>query len=115
MNEALTNDLQQLDAILEAVKQQGVEYLHRLSHRPTSARYASGAGRLPSHGIGTKQALIDFNDRFEPSIIASSGPRYWGFVTGGSTPAAIAGDWLTSVYDQNTQAIKGHGDISANI
>lgn len=115
MNEVLKNDLLQLDSILEVVKQSGIDYLHQLAERPTSAKPASGDGRLPEKGMGTKKALNVFNDRFEPSLVASSGPRYWGFVTGGSTPAAIAGDWLTSVYDQNTQAIKGHGDVSANI
>ena len=35
-----------------------------------------------------------------PGIVATSGPRYFGFVTGGALPAAVAADWLAAVWDQ---------------
>jgi glutamate/tyrosine decarboxylase-like PLP-dependent enzyme len=37
----------------------------------------------------------------EPGLIASAGPRYFGFVIGGSYPVGVAAEWLTAAWDQN--------------
>lgn len=116
MNQQLNSDLQQLDTLFDAVKTQALDYLRHLDARPTSTSHAVHYDdALALDGAGSLAALAEFNRRFEPLMVAASGPRYWGFVTGGTTPAAIVGDWLTSVYDQNTQSSVGDGDISANI
>jgi glutamate/tyrosine decarboxylase-like PLP-dependent enzyme len=35
-----------------------------------------------------------------PGIVTTTGPRYFGFVTGGALPASIAAEWLTAIWDQ---------------
>ncbi|MEY8761130.1 pyridoxal phosphate-dependent decarboxylase family protein [Chryseobacterium tongliaoense] len=117
MKTYLENDWSQIDNLLEKVKEQGLSYLNTISDRRTTVdqNLIPDIKEIPESGYGTEKALEIFNEKFEPVIVASSGPRYWGYVTGGSTPASIAGDWLASVYDQNTQSLNEQGDASAVI
>jgi glutamate/tyrosine decarboxylase-like PLP-dependent enzyme len=59
-------------------------------------------GPLPEAGDAPADVIEALAAGAEPGLVASSGPRYFGFVTGGTLPAALAADWLTSAWDQNT-------------
>ncbi|MEN2414056.1 pyridoxal phosphate-dependent decarboxylase family protein [Flavobacterium mesophilum] len=116
MNSALQNDLNNFENILEKTKQQGIDFLNNLDTIPTSNKNTiDPKSILNEFGLGSIEVLKEFNERLAPLMVSSSGPRYLGFVTGGSTPASIVGDWLASVYDQNTQAVKAQGGVSALI
>lgn len=116
MNSALQHDLNDFENILEKAKQQAIGFLNDLENVPTSKKETIDANReLNQSGLGSLAALEEFNNRLAPLMVASPGPRYWGFVTGGSTPASITGDWLASIYDQNTQAVAAQGGNSALI
>lgn len=67
----------------------------------TSDPSRAGDFTLPRQGIGAAAALEQVLNRVVPNLPVVGGPRYLGFVTGGATPAAMIGDWLTTLVDQN--------------
>ena len=116
MNAVLQQDLKDIENILEKVKQQGIDFLNVIDDVPTSTQNTITTDRnLNDSGLGAMSALEEFNQRLAPLMVSQSGPRYWGFVTGGATPASIVGDWLTTIYDPNAQATKAQGGVSALI
>jgi hypothetical protein len=58
-------------------------------------------GPLPEAPTDPRDVIADLAAGVEPGLVASPGGRYFGFVIGGTEPAAVAADWLTSAWDQN--------------
>jgi len=59
------------------------------------------AVQLPSDGVDADRVIDDLVAATRDGLHASSGGRFFAWVIGGTLPAAIAADWLTSVWDQN--------------
>lgn len=98
----IQQDRENLSAILSAAQATALQFLKGLERRPVGHRPQSlEHDLLPEVGLGAMEALQSFRNKYENQLSGSPGPRYLGYVTGGSTPAAIAGDWLVSSYDQN--------------
>jgi len=91
---------------LAAAAQHAREFLATLDERPVAARVdAAGVrdalgGPMPEHGEDPDAVIEALAAGAEPGLVASAGPRHFGFVIGGALPAALAADWLVSAWDQ---------------
>jgi glutamate/tyrosine decarboxylase-like PLP-dependent enzyme len=66
----------------------------------TELREALG-GPLPEDGAAAPDVISHLARGAEIGLVGSTGPRYFGFVIGGSLPVTTAADWLTVAWDQN--------------
>jgi glutamate/tyrosine decarboxylase-like PLP-dependent enzyme len=90
--------------LLHRAAQNAEEFLATVGDRRVGATLgyedvlASLDSPLPEQGEDAEdvlEALVGI----EPGMMATAGPRYFGFVTGGALPVAVAADWLTSTWD----------------
>lgn len=56
---------------------------------------------LTAEGVDPERVIEELVTACDGGIVGSAGPRFFGFVIGGSLPAALAADWMTSAWDQN--------------
>jgi glutamate/tyrosine decarboxylase-like PLP-dependent enzyme len=83
------------------------EFLNGVAARPVARSLdfpellARMGGDVPLVGEAPLQIIEQFWQLADPALVATAGPRYFGFVVGGALPVAIAADWLTTTWDQN--------------
>jgi glutamate/tyrosine decarboxylase-like PLP-dependent enzyme len=94
------------DLLADAAERAG-RYLRWLADRAVapSPEAVLGLGELdfplPEAGLEPSRVLAFLDDVGSPATLASAGPRYFGFVTGGALPIAVATSWLLAAWDQN--------------
>ena len=98
------NDMREL---LDETVERAARFLESLpERRVAAARDAEELvpaldGGLPRKGLPASEILERLDEIGGQGVVASAGPRYFGFVTGGVLPASLAASWLAAAWDQN--------------
>ena len=109
------------DTLLNTALRHAATYRQSLATRRVAAaasteRQLEALGQLggmPNDGRSPNEVLDELVQLAEPGITSMSGPRFFGWVTGGTLPAAVAADWMTSIWDQNAGPAAGAPSASA--
>ena len=95
------------DAALDRATAHALRWLGSLPTRrvPSSATAdevtAALGAELPPQGADPAAVIDRLAAAVEPGLMASASGRFYGWVMGGTLPAALAADWLVTAWDQN--------------
>ena len=94
--------------IMRDAAERGVRYRETLGDRavaPSEGAIAAVGGfdeALSEQGRDDAETLAMLDDIGSPASLAMAGPRFFGFVIGGSLPVTVAANWLATAWDQNS-------------
>jgi glutamate/tyrosine decarboxylase-like PLP-dependent enzyme len=100
---------EEFDGVIKLLANEAASYIRSLDERPVRSQgvhklLADFDAPLPSVGSGAIQALEELIRKGVDGAVTSAGPRCFHFITGGTTPAALGADWLTTTLDQMAYA-----------
>ena len=93
---------------LERAHRHVLEWLASLDDRPVPPRASVGqitqalGTALPREATEPAKVVDLLAQTCDPGLTAMPSGRFFGFVIGGTHPAALAADWLVSAWDQNS-------------
>lgn len=94
--------------LLEEASQRAIRYLEQLDDRrvappPAAVEKLSALNEpLAAESTPPERVLATLDEVCSPATTAMAGPRFFGFVIGGSLPVTLAANWLAGAWDQNT-------------
>ena len=94
--------------LLEEASRRAIAYLDSLKNRPVRpdpdavARLSELDVPVPEKPTAPSEVLALLDQFISPATMAMAGPRFFGFVIGGSLPVTVAANWLATAWDQNT-------------
>ncbi|WP_007519033.1 pyridoxal phosphate-dependent decarboxylase family protein [Pseudofrankia saprophytica] len=106
--------------VLRAAAAMALDYAATVDSRPVAPTPEAVAGlaafdeALPEAGTSAHATLRLLHDAGGPATMASAGARYFGFVIGGTLPAALGAAWLTDAWDQNA-ALPAMSPVAAKL
>src|SRR5215207_6846715 len=97
-----------MDVLLRDAAERAIRYLTSLPDRSVAPGPDAVTGLqsldvpLPSEPTDPESVLRTLDETGSAATTAMAGPRFFGFVVGGSLPAALAANWLAGAWDQKT-------------
>jgi glutamate/tyrosine decarboxylase-like PLP-dependent enzyme len=94
-------------ALLADAAARAARYLSEVRERPVAPTKEALAGLarlappLPESGLAADRVLALLDEAGSPATLGTAGPRFFGFVIGGSLPATVAASILATAWDQN--------------
>src|SRR6185436_14687906 len=98
--------------LLENAAQRAISYLEGLDGRSVApsedavANLAKLDEPFPAESSRPEGTLQKLDEIGSPATMAMAGPRFFGFVIGGSLPVTLAANWLAGAWDQNSAYFK---------